>query len=75
MSTIASIIGLVATISSLLLLIAGLNAADGFNSSYAKMFGEAAIGGLDGTTETTKYFLSYDKLIMLLYLKISISGS
>jgi len=68
MSVIASIIGLVATVSSLILLIAGLNAADGFDNTYSKLFGESAsVFGVE------KHFLQYDTLIMLLYLKISIS--
>lgn len=68
MSVIASIIGLVATISSLILLIAGLNAADGFDNTYSKLFGESAT-----VFTVEKHFLQYDTLIMLLYLKISVS--
>jgi H+-transporting ATPase len=65
MTVAATVCGMVPCLSSLLLLVAGLMSADGSDSWYAHMLGEPT--GMGG------YYLPYSKLIMLLYLKISIS--
>jgi hypothetical protein len=68
LGVMATICGLIPCLSSMLLLLAGLNSGDGSNGQFAKMLGDEIT-----VRNQTMYFLSYPKLVMLLYLKISIS--
>lgn len=65
----SAVCGFIPCISSILLLIAGLSAADGQDSKFASWLGDP-VKTVDGTTQ---HYLSYDQLLMIMYLKISIS--
>lgn len=70
LGVMATICGFIPCLSSLLLLLGGLVSGDGSNGNIASLLGsktEHQIRGQD------YYYVSYYQLIMLLYLKISIS--
>jgi H+-transporting ATPase len=78
--TIAAVCGLVPLLSSLLLLMAGLRSADGYNAWFSHLLGAPASGAafpvdpyerrVEGAAHS---YLEYDQLLMVMYLKVSIS--
>ena len=70
--TVATVLGVVPLASSLLLLYLGLSAADGLYPSYAWMFGRK-VNSRYQNDAGDRYYLPYEQLLMMVYLKISIS--
>jgi len=68
---VAAAIGLVPLASSLLLLYLGLSSADGLYPWYACLFGRKVPSDYDASGD--RYYLPYPQLIMMIYLKISLS--
>ena len=69
---VASVLASVPLASSLLLLYLGLSAADGLYPPYAFLFGRQVPEAFQNSSND-RYYLPYPQLLMLIYLKISIS--
>lgn len=68
---VASVLGFVPLASSLLLLYLGLSSADGLYPWYAYFFGRKVPSDYNDTGD--RYYLPYPELVMMMYLKISLS--
>jgi len=66
--TVATVLGVIPLLSSLLMLYLGLRCADGLYPWYAKYIGEEV-----PSSYGDHYYLPYEKLTTMMYLKISIS--
>ena len=69
---VATVLGVVPLASSLLLLWLGLTSADGLYPSYAWLFGRKVPSRWQNDS-SDRHYLPYEQLIMIMYLKISIS--
>ncbi|KAH8069903.1 hypothetical protein JL721_5439 [Aureococcus anophagefferens] len=69
---VATVLGVVPLASSLLLLWLGLTSADGLYPSYAWLFGRKVPSRWQNDA-SDRHYLPYEQLIMIMYLKISIS--
>mmetsp|Transcript_17428 Transcript_17428/g.21179 ORF Transcript_17428/g.21179 Transcript_17428/m.21179 type:complete len:956 (-) Transcript_17428:1356-4223(-) len=69
---VACVLGAVPLFSSLLLLYLGLSSADGLYPWYAVLFGKKVPNDYQNDADD-RYYLPYSELIMIMYLKISIS--
>ena len=69
---VATVLGVVPLASSLLLLWLGLTSADGLYPPYAWLFGRKVPSRWQNDS-SDRHYLPYEQLIMIMYLKISIS--
>jgi hypothetical protein len=65
----SAVCGFIPCLSSMLLLLAGLSSADGQGSKFAGYIGSPTVDG----NGKEHHYLAYDQLLMVMYLKISIS--